>query len=315
MRMQSDQTAFSHGRPSTPHALPGVCLGRRRFLQNGLALAAIPLIGAPEAGAQAWSAAIPGGFAVLALGPDLTAPIARFNDERVLVSGDRNGWLALIGIPLDSKPGRSPPVTIERASGKSASVYFTITDKRYDSENLLIKSDWVDLTETEVARYDAEREHLEDVLRLYSESAPASLLLAAPCRGNPSSTFGLVRSFNGRPRNPHTGLDIAAPVDTAVVSAGYGRVADIGDYFLLGRTVTVNHGRGFMTLCAHLSEIEVNPRKRIKPGQRIGKVGTTGRVTGPHLHFAVYLNATAVDPRFFLSGSYRTAPRLAVIHI
>jgi murein DD-endopeptidase MepM/ murein hydrolase activator NlpD len=295
--------------------MPGVCPGRRRFLQNGLALAAMPLIGMSEAGAQGWSAAIPGGFAVVDLGPDRTAPVARFNDERVLVGGDRNRWLALIGIPLDSKPGRSPPVTVERASGKSATVYFTIADKRYESENLMIKSDWVDLSETELARYDAEREHLEEVLRYYSEAAPASLQLAAPCRGNPSSTFGLVRSFNGQPRNPHTGMDIAAPVDTPVVSAGYGRVVDVGDYFLLGRTVTVNHGRGFMTLYAHLNEIEVSARKRIRPGQRIGKVGTTGRVTGPHLHFAVYLNATAVDPLLFISRSYRAAPRLPVIKI
>jgi murein DD-endopeptidase MepM/ murein hydrolase activator NlpD len=226
----------------------------------------------------------------------------------VLVSGTRTGWLALVGIPLDSKPGRAPPVTINHASGKSDVVYFPIGDKRYESENLVIKSDWVDLTEEEVARYVAEREHLEEVLRTYSERAPASLLLASPCRGNPSSTFGLSRFFNGQPRNPHSGMDIAARVDTPVVAAGRGQVVDVGEYFLLGKTVIVNHGRGFMTLYAHLGEIAVTARDRVKPGRNIGKVGTTGRVTGPHLHFAVYLNTTAVDPSFFLSRNYRVSP-------
>jgi murein DD-endopeptidase MepM/ murein hydrolase activator NlpD len=141
------------------------------------------------------------------------------------------------------------------------------------------------------------------------------LLLAPPCHGNASSTFGLSRSFNGRPRNPHSGMDIAAPVETPIAAAGRGEIIDVGEYFLLGKTVMINHGRGFMTLYAHLSEIAVKARKRVKPGQSIGKVGITGRVTGPHLHFAVYLNTAAVDPGFFLPRNYRVAPPLSAIRI
>jgi murein DD-endopeptidase MepM/ murein hydrolase activator NlpD len=303
------------GPPLTTRGSPGISAGRRRFLQSVAALASIPLVGVSEAGALPWSAAIPGGFAVVDLGPDESAPIVRFNGERVLVSGNRDGWFALIGIPLDSKPGLAPPVFINRASAKSGLAYFTIAERRYDSESLMVKSGWVDLTETEAARCEAEREHLEQVLRIYSEPAPASLLLAPPCRGNASSTFGLSRFFNGQPRNPHTGMDIAAPVDTSVVAAGHGQIVDIGEYFLLGRTVMINHGRGFMTLYAHLSEIAVKSRKRVKPGQRIGKVGISGRVTGPHLHFAVYLNTAAIDPRFFLPRNYRVAPPVSAIRI
>jgi len=313
--MKPDRAASMDGPPLTTRGSPGICAGRRRFLQSVAALASIPLVGVCEAGALPWSAAIPGGFAVVDLGPDESAPIVRFNGERVLVSGNRDGWFALIGIPLDSKPGLAPPVFINRASGKSGLAYFTIAERRYDSESLMVKSGWVDLTETEAARCEAERKHLEQVLRIYSEPAPASLLLAPPCRGNASSTFGLSRFFNGQPRNPHTGMDIAAPVDTSVVAAGHGQIIDIGEYFLLGRTVMINHGRGFMTLYAHLSEIAVKSRKRVKPGQSIGKVGITGRVTGPHLHFAVYLNTAAIDPRFFLPRNYRVAPPVSAIRI
>src|SRR5258708_4020031 len=175
--MKPDRRASMKGIPSTTGS-PGISAGRRRFLQSAAALASIPLVGVAEAGALRWSAAVPGGFAVVDLGPEESAPIVRFNGERVLVSGNRNGWLALIGIPLESKPGLSPPVFINRASGKSGLAYFTIADRRYDSESLMVKSDWVDLTGTEATRCQAERGHLERVLRHYSESAPASLLLA-----------------------------------------------------------------------------------------------------------------------------------------
>ena len=95
-------------------------------------------------------------------------------------------------------------------------------------------------------------------------------------------------------------MDFAAEVGKSVVASGAGEIIDIGNYFFSGRTVMINHGRGFITLYAHLDQTNVRKRKRVAAGQLIGKVGITGRVTGPHLHFAVYLNAAAVDPGLFL---------------
>jgi murein DD-endopeptidase MepM/ murein hydrolase activator NlpD len=95
-------------------------------------------------------------------------------------------------------------------------------------------------------------------------------------------------------------VDIAAPKGTPVIAAAAGQVLDVGDYFFSGNTVIVDHGSGFLTLYAHLSEVVARWRDPVVRGQLIGKVGSTGRVTGPHLHFTVFLNGVAVNPALFL---------------
>lgn len=291
--------------------ISGVSMDRRRFLQMAAVLASLPFSGRTLASERPQPAAIPGGIAAINLGAQEATPVMRFIGERVLVLGDPSDWLAVVGIPLDSKPGRAPPVSVRHATDETHNIHSTIRDKRYDSEYLTIKSDRVDLTPADLARCQTERTHTQKVLRNYSDFAPASLFLMPPCQGTRSGTFGVLRFFNDEPRSPHNGMDIAATVGTPVVAAGAGEIIDIGDYFFSGKTVMINHGRGFITLYAHLDKIDVKVRKRVKAGQPIGKVGITGRVTGPHLHFAVYLNAIAVDPELLLPGEPGARRRFA----
>jgi murein DD-endopeptidase MepM/ murein hydrolase activator NlpD len=130
-----------------------------------------------------------------------------------------------------------------------------------------------------------------------------------PATGPISGVYGSQRILNGAPRAPHLGLDIAAPEGAPVQAptAGVVRLAE-PDLFFTGGTVILDHGHGVMTLYAHLSAIDVAVGQRLAAGAPIGRVGRTGRVTGPHLHFALYWRGLALDPARLLPEAAPATP-------
>ena len=173
--------------------------------------------------------------------------------------------------------------------------------KNYPEQRLTIKDKRkVEPNPEDLARIERERETTEAVKRNFSATAPRTDF-ALPASGPLSSRFGLRRIFNGLPRNPHAGLDVAVGTGAAIKAPADGVVANTGDYFFNGNTIFIDHGQGLISAYMHLSRIDVRHGQPVKKGEILGAVGATGRVTGPHLHWAVILNNTPVDPELFLT--------------
>ncbi|MBP6779503.1 MAG: peptidoglycan DD-metalloendopeptidase family protein [Ottowia sp.] len=246
------------------------------------------------------AAAVPGGVARIDLGAAPARPQAFAGDAPLLVLGDPIVWTALVGIPLSATPGEAR-IRVRGTEGER-DIAYTITPKRYTEQHLKVSPRTVDLAPEDLARHERERAHQQGVIATFSALPVGSLRMQQPCTGRRSSSFGLRRFFNGQPRNPHSGMDIAAPTGTPVVAPLPGTVIDTGDYFFNGHTVWLDHGGGLLSMMCHLSRIDCQVGERLATGQRLGAVGATGRVTGPHLHWTVALNRASVDPALFLDA-------------
>lgn len=265
---------------------------------------AVPAAGSDSAAdrARPRDSRVPGGVARLVLPAppdDAQRPTARFGAHRVLVTGGPGHWTALVGLPLDQAPGATS-ASWRTGDGPWQPLAFTVRGKAYAQQRLTVRPGQVDLSADDLARVQAERAHLADVAARVSDTVPATLALQVPVAGVRSSSFGLRRVFNGQARQPHNGMDIAAPTGTPVLAPAAAVVADTGDYFFNGRTVWLDHGSGFVSMLCHLDRIAVATGDRVAAGEAVGTVGATGRVTGPHLHWSVGLNRAWVDPGLFL---------------
>jgi murein DD-endopeptidase MepM/ murein hydrolase activator NlpD len=207
---------------------------------------------------------------------------------------------ALAGLDLETKPGALPwRVGVVDSSGASRTAAGSLTVKAggFPVQRLTLPTPMVDLDP------EAERRATNEALRLrtlYDTVTPDRLWRGAftqPVSSRkPGSGFGSRRIINGQPRMPHSGIDYSADRGTPVVASNRGRVALLGEFFFAGRLVALDHGLGLYTLYFHLDGVAVAEGEIVERGQTIGTVGTTGRSTGPHLHFAAQLGRARINP-------------------
>lgn len=264
--------------------------------------AALCLCVAAPADARPLERRVPGGIAFVPIPGDAIAPTVTFNDQRVAVMRDQDRWIAVVGIPLSTTPG-SHAVRVETPNGV-VDAPFEVTDKRYRTQHLTVKNQrHVDPNPDDLKRIETERKRSDAALARFSTAAPLTLELAAPVAGLRSDSYGSRRYFNGQPRNPHSGMDIAAAKGSPIQAPAAGEIVEAGDFFFNGKTLFIDHGHGVVTMYCHLDRIDVKVGDRVVAGDVVGAVGATGRVTGPHLHWGVSLNKAMVDPALFLRDS------------
>jgi murein DD-endopeptidase MepM/ murein hydrolase activator NlpD len=202
-------------------------------------------------------------------------------------------------VDLLADPGT---LVVERRRGRRwENALVRVREYPYEVQHLQIRDQSkVDLSPEDLAR--ARRESRR-VSALWSRVTPRrfTLPLTAPLAEMPvSGRFGARRVINGQPRSPHSGADYGAAAGTPVRAAADGTVVLAEEHFFAGNSVFLDHGDGLITMYFHLREISVKPGQEVKAGQRIGLVGSTGRATGPHLHFGVRWRGARVDPELLL---------------
>jgi murein DD-endopeptidase MepM/ murein hydrolase activator NlpD len=222
---------------------------------------------------------------------------------------DGKTWRGLVGIDVESPPGKY--ILIVRAIREghpelSVTHDLRVEPKRFPTRRLNVATRFASPPESEVERIRQESERLTAIFQRVTARRWRDPFLM-PVSDRLTSNFGARSIFNGQPRNPHAGVDFQSQEGTPVRAPGAGEIVLAENLFFTGNTVIVDHGLGLYSLLAHLSRIDVKPGHAIESGATVGLVGATGRVTGPHLHWAVRLNEARVDP-IALIAAFETPP-------
>ena len=216
-----------------------------------------------------------------------------------------DGYAALIGVDLEAKPGRTPwRIGFVDGSGvpHKAAGAITVKSRKFPVQRLTLPKSMVDLSPANESRAEAEATRLRALYDTISSERLWRGRFTKPIASDVKSEgFGFRRIINGKPRSPHAGVDYAAPAGTPVVASNRGRVALVADHFFGGRLLALDHGEGLYTLYMHLERVDVADGALVERGGIIGAVGSTGRATGPHLHWAAQLRRARIDPGALLT--------------
>ena len=234
------------------------------------------------------------------------APSADFSGRALefFPAASTGTWLAFIGLDLDAPAGPATlRATLHDASGRVIKKTETldVSPGKFPVQTLQVEQKFVTPAKSDAERAEGEAVKVHELYTHGEEKRLFDGSFAAPILGAATARFGERRVFNGQPRSPHSGMDLKAKKGTPVRSPAAGKVVLAGPLYFSGNTIILDHGLGITTLYAHLSRMLVKRGDLVKKGQLIGKVGATGRVTGPHLHWALKFHEARVDPYSLVS--------------
>ncbi len=219
---------------------------------------------------------------------------------------DPRQWSGLVGIPLDTKPASYTVrvrATADGARTAAGSAVLAVQSKQFATRRLQVAENFIDPPEREVARILEEARRINDTFaRLRTERLWSGPFIR-PVPGDATSSFGRLSILNGEPGSRHQGADLRAVVGTPVRAPNGGEVVLASELYFSGNTVILDHGYGLFSLFGHLSRIGVAEGRRVAAGELIGEAGATGRVTGPHLHWAVRVGNVSVDPLSLMAAT------------
>ena len=241
--------------------------------------------------------AVPGGIAEVTFVSDHKNPKAFYGIVPLYVQKLNNiQHQALIGLPLMTKSG-SKRIGLQGAHQTHDLI--TVINHTYDNEYFEsnIKQTNTNIVEE---RVEYERDLFTKARKTFSKKSLSEGYFTTPTIGRVTSGFGVNRYYNGKQGLPHMGIDIANNIGTPVNTCATGQVILVHDFHHLGKTVVVDHGQGLITSYSHLSKISVIKGQLLRRGEELGKIGTSGRSTGPHLHWGVFLNQVAINPELLL---------------
>ncbi|MBI5419586.1 MAG: M23 family metallopeptidase [Deltaproteobacteria bacterium] len=206
-------------------------------------------------------------------------------------------YLGLVGIDLMDPPGKVP-LSVAAVRGGSAARFdleLTVRERAFPVQELALPETMARFDDATLERIRGEAARIE---ALFSAVSPPAwdLPFLRPVEDFRPAGFGARRVINGEPRSPHAGADIHLPAGTPVTASAAGTVVFAGEQFFGGRSVILDHGGGVFTVYYHLQEYAVRDGQRLEKGERIGAVGSSGRATGPHLHFGVRAAGGRIDP-------------------
>ncbi|MDR1296100.1 MAG: M23 family metallopeptidase [Deltaproteobacteria bacterium] len=241
---------------------------------------------------------------VMAEGLPSGASVSGTFDGKPIFFYDNKGVLVgLFGADVMIKPGAHPlSVSWKTAAGAGGTerLDVSVVDKSYGVRDVKVPQSQVDLSAEDLERARVEREQTSKALATRSPERLWSGEFLEPVNGRINSSFGRQTRFNGilNPR-PHAGADYLVGEGTPVSAPADGRVILTGDHFFAGNSVYIDHGQGLVSMFFHLSRIDAVSGRDIKKGETLGLVGKTGRVSGAHLHYGLYINGARIDPPVF----------------